>query len=129
MGYTREDLVARYGNQTFVRSQDLVATMKEGATGRPMTFEEVISQWNEEDSQFWDEMAEYDSAITCDDYAGVASLFHEYRVASKMSWEEIAEKAGVSMEDILKTENPNARNSIHVLDAVAEVLGIPRNEY
>jgi len=126
---TKEQIIAKYGTKTFVRSQDNVGLLKSECAGRPMTFEEVFARWDESDTLFWEQMEEYDYAIIFPDRAEPARTFLRQRVSLGLEQDTVAQIAGVSCDDIKHAEKLGGNSSIHVLDKIADAINLPRDKY
>jgi len=120
----KQRFVDLFRDTTFVRSQDLLAEFRTGATGLVLSFEQVLDIFGQKAPKILDDIAFHGSALLPCHKEEPARTFRNRRNFLGFTIEEVAEKANVSIEDVLHAENSRTRTSMRVLTKVAEVLGL-----
>ncbi|PJA90492.1 MAG: hypothetical protein CO137_00215 [Candidatus Magasanikbacteria bacterium CG_4_9_14_3_um_filter_32_9] len=117
-------LMDLFKDATFVRGQDLLAEFRTGATGLVLTFEQVLDIFGQKTPKILDDIAFHGSALLPCHKEEPARTFRNRRNFLGFTIEEVAEKADVSIEDVLHAEHSSTRTSIRVLVKIAEVLDL-----
>lgn len=105
----------------FVRSQCQLAEDNERATGLRMTLDDVLRIFGPDVLR---EIADSGSAVIIRDATEPARTFSRRRIYLGMTSREVAQKAGISYQELLDAEDPSRNNSIHTLVKIANVLGL-----
>lgn len=107
-------------NVEFIRSQDHIALYKGKGSGRILSAWEAISRYPKK--IFEDILKNGVAAIGGHDEP--SRTIRERRVEMLQSELELAQQAGISVDDVKRAENPNIDTDIHILEKIFVALGL-----
>jgi Zn-dependent peptidase ImmA (M78 family)/transcriptional regulator with XRE-family HTH domain len=112
---------ARTSTRKFARSQDHVAVLREGATGRVLTASEAFSSFGME---LLIEASDIGVAILPKNQSEPSKTFFERRKLLGFTKKLVASAAKVSVSEVEDCEDEETRSSIRALEKIAQVLGL-----
>ncbi|HBK34622.1 MAG: hypothetical protein UU08_C0004G0020 [Candidatus Uhrbacteria bacterium GW2011_GWE2_40_58] len=112
---------AKSTSRKWVRDQDHLAVFTEGATGLVMSSQDALRIFG---LKKLEEAIEYGCAIIVRNHAEPANSLRQRRYECDLDQHQVAQKTGMSIEQVRDCENSRTRSDIHLIARICHALGL-----